>query len=95
MEWRKSENSDKKKPEAVQFDYICETVYVRKDFENHKEELYRQQIAPFVGECFDLVKIKEIYSILICDGLKLKSTDNLQKYVDNSSLTKYKHTVQH
>lgn len=51
-------------------------------FENHKEELYRQQIAPFVGECFDLVKIKEIYSILICDGLKLKSTDNLQKYVN-------------
>ena len=39
MEWRKSENSDKKKPEAVQFDYICETVYVRKDFENHKEEV--------------------------------------------------------
>ena len=38
MEWRKSENSDKTKPEAIQFDYICETVYVRKDFENHKEE---------------------------------------------------------
>ena len=38
MEWRKSENSDKTKPEAVQFDYNCETVYVRKDFENHKEE---------------------------------------------------------
>ena len=39
MEWRKSENADKAKPEAVQFDYICETVYVRKDFENHKEEV--------------------------------------------------------
>ena len=39
MEWRKSENSDKTKPEAVQFDYNCETVYVRKDFENHKEEV--------------------------------------------------------
>ena len=39
MEWRKSENADKAKPEAVQFDYNCETVYVRKDFENHKEEV--------------------------------------------------------
>lgn len=38
MEWRKSENGSKTKPEAVQFDYICETVYVRKDFENHKAE---------------------------------------------------------
>ena len=51
-------------------------------FEAHKEELYRQQIAPFVGECFDPVKIKEIYSILICCGLKLKRTDNLHQYVD-------------
>lgn len=51
-------------------------------FGGHKEELYRQQIAPFVGECFDPVKVKEIYSILICDGLKLKRTDYLQKYVD-------------
>ena len=39
MEWRKSENADKAKPEAVQFDYNCETVYVRKDSENHKEEV--------------------------------------------------------
>lgn len=51
-------------------------------FENHKDELYQQQIAPFVGECFDPVKIKEIYSILICCGLKLKRTDNLHQYVD-------------
>ena len=50
-------------------------------FGGHKEELYRQQIAPFVGECFDPVKVKEIYSILICDGLKLKRIDYLQKYV--------------
>ena len=39
MEWRKSENADKAKPEAVEFDYICETVYGIKDFENHKEEV--------------------------------------------------------
>lgn len=51
-------------------------------FEAHKEELYRQQIAPFVGECFDVVKCKEIYSIRICNGLKLNSTDNLEKYID-------------
>lgn len=51
-------------------------------FEHNKEKLYQQQIAPFVGECFDLIKIKEIYSILICAGLKLKSVHNLKKYVD-------------
>ena len=38
MEWRVSANGDPNKPEAVQFDYNCGTVYVRKDFENHKEE---------------------------------------------------------
>lgn len=36
MEWRKSGNGSKTKPEAVQFDYNCDTVYVRKDFEKHE-----------------------------------------------------------
>ena len=48
----------------------------------HKEALFREQIAPFVGECLDVVKQKEIYSIRICNGLKLGSVDNLQKYID-------------
>ena len=58
--------------------YLQEHAY----FCDNPQELYSLQIAPFVGECFDLVKIKEIYSILICDGLKLKSTDNLEKYIE-------------
>ena len=60
------------------FQYLQEYFY----FRENPQELYSLQIAPFVGECFDLVKIKEIYSILICDGLKLKNTDNLEKYID-------------
>ena len=35
-----------------------------------------------MGECFDVVKYKEIYSIRICNGLKSGSTDNLEKYID-------------
>ena len=62
--------------------YALEYLEALTYYENNKEELYQQQIAPFVGECFDLVKIKEIYSILICDGLKLKRTDNLEMYVE-------------
>ena len=38
-------------------------------FSLHPEEFYCQQIAPFVGECLDDVKQKEVYSIGICDGL--------------------------
>ena len=60
------------------FAYLQEYAY----FSANPQELYTLQVAPFVGECFDLVKIKEIYSILICDGLKLKSTDNLGKYIE-------------
>lgn len=51
-------------------------------FSGHKEEQYEQQIAPFVGECFDEVKQKEIYSLLICDGLKRKDTIYLKQYLD-------------
>lgn len=38
MEWRNSENSEKTKPEQIQFDYACDTVYVRKNFKKHDEE---------------------------------------------------------
>ena len=40
----------------------------RKYFSIHSDEFSEQQIAPFVGECFDEVKQKEIYSIRICHG---------------------------
>lgn len=51
-------------------------------FSLHPEEFYCQQIAPFVGECLDDVKQKEVYSIGICDGLKMNSTENLVLYID-------------
>lgn len=50
-------------------------------FDRNQEMLYQQQAAPFVGECFDEVKQKEIYSLLICDGLKQKDTTNLRDYL--------------
>ena len=55
---------------------------LRNYFDSHKEVLFDQQIAPFVGECFDVVKQKEIYSIRICNGLKLNQVQNLDQYVD-------------
>lgn len=51
-------------------------------FALHQEEFSSQQIAPFVGECLDVVKLKEIYSIRICNGLKLKQVQNLDRYID-------------
>lgn len=51
-------------------------------FAANAEELYCQQIAPFVGECLDAVKVKEIYSIRICNGLKLRQVQNLDRYID-------------
>lgn len=54
----------------------------QKYFTVHKDELYRQQVVPFVGECLDIVKQKEIYSIRICNGLKLKQVQNLDRYID-------------
>ena len=58
--------------------YLDELDY----FMSHNEELYSQQIAPFVGECLDVVKQKEIYSIRICNGLKLGQVQNLDRYVE-------------
>lgn len=52
-----------------------------KYFKAHKKELYLSQRVPFVGEVFDVVKYKEIYSLLMCSGLKLENVENLGKYV--------------
>lgn len=58
--------------------YLADCEY----FSSHQEEFSCQQIAPFVGECLDDVKQKEIYSIGICNGLKMNSTENLALYID-------------
>lgn len=52
-----------------------------KYFKSHTEELYLSQRVPFVGEVFDVVKYKEIYSLLMCSGLKLKNVDYLGKSI--------------
>ena len=52
-----------------------------KYFKAHKKELYLCQYVPFVGEVFDEVKYKELYSLLMCSGLKLKNVDYLGKYI--------------
>lgn len=50
-------------------------------FEQNQEELYSMQKVPFVCEAFDVVKIKEVYSILICSDLKLGNVESLGKYM--------------
>ena len=56
--------------------------YLRWDrfFTEHEQMLIDQQKVPFIWEVFDIVKKKEIYSLLICDGLKMKDTTYLKKY---------------
>ncbi|MCM1282801.1 MAG: glycosyltransferase [Muribaculaceae bacterium] len=58
--------------------------YLRwKDFFTENEPvLYLQKPVPFVGECMDLVMIKEGYSLLICSGLRQGNTAYLEKYLD-------------
>lgn len=38
MEWRISTNLNPTKPDAVQFDYNCDTVYVRRNFTKKEEQ---------------------------------------------------------
>lgn len=58
--------------------------YLRwKDFFAENEPiLYLQKPVPFVGECLDLVLIKEGYSLLICCGLMQGNAAYLEKYLD-------------
>ena len=44
--------------------------------------LASQQKVPFIWEVFDLVKRKEVYSLLICSGLKCQDVSNLATYFD-------------
>lgn len=45
------------------------------------ESFIEQQKAPFISEALDKIKQKEIYSILICAGLKRKDTTNLRNHL--------------
>lgn len=46
------------------------------------EDQLEQWAFPFIGECFDERKQKEVYSLLICDGLKRKDTEYLKQFLD-------------
>lgn len=61
----------------------CANEYLKwKTFwEENEPLLFLQKMAPFVADCLDIVMQKEIYSILICAGLKQNSTQNLGMYL--------------
>ena len=48
-------------------------------FESHPAELVIQKTAPLVGSCFDGMKLLKAYSIRICAGLGVHSTDALEQ----------------
>ncbi len=51
-------------------------------FSIHQKELLSFQRSPLVSTAFDIVKYKEIYSLLICSGLKLGDTSYLGIYME-------------
>lgn len=51
-------------------------------FEENDPILYLQKPVPFVGECLDIVMIKEGYSLLICSGLMQRNAAYLERYLD-------------
>lgn len=80
LEDQRKERAEKLYKESEK--YVKAYLEEKEFFSLHPEEFYCQQIAPFVGECLDDVKQKEVYSIGICDGLKMNSTENLVLYID-------------
>lgn len=51
-------------------------------FKDKEDVLATQRIAPFVADCFDTVMKKQVYSIIICAGLRMNNTEYLAKYMD-------------
>lgn len=77
-------DSQKAKQQYKESEWFAQEYLKEKDyFELHPDDFYDQQVAPFVGECLDAVKQKEIYSIRICNGLKMDSTNNLNLYIES------------
>ena len=80
----KESDSPKAKQQYEESEWFAQEYLKEKEyFELHPDEFYDQQVAPFVGECLDAVKQKEIYSIRICNGLKMDSTNNLNLYIES------------
>jgi glycosyltransferase involved in cell wall biosynthesis len=70
-------------------DYDGVETYAKKYFkiydsyQENEAKLYVHKSALIAGECFDDVMRMEVYSELICSGIKRGSTENLRKYVEN------------
>lgn len=60
----------------------AEYLHWKDFFAENEPILYLQKPVPFVGECLDLVMIKEGYSLLICCGLMQGDVGSLEKYLD-------------
>lgn len=72
------EEAEKSAKEYLHWKTLLTTENDKSD--ERKQMLFEEAKAPFVNEALDDVKQKEIYSILICTGLKRKDTANLQSY---------------
>lgn len=62
--------------------WAAEYIRWKKFFDENEPLLYLQKPVPFVGECLDVVMVKEGYSLLICAGLKQGNTAYLADYLD-------------
>lgn len=51
-------------------------------FDENEPLLFIQKAVPFVGECLDVVMVKEGYSLLICAGLKQGNPAYLEQHLD-------------
>lgn len=51
-------------------------------FDAHEQLLFMQKAVSFVGECLDVVMVKEGYSLLICAGLKQGTAEELEKHLE-------------
>ena len=51
-------------------------------FEENEPLLFLQKSVPFVADTFDEVMKKEVYSELVCSGLKKGDATNLERYFD-------------
>lgn len=61
--------------------WAAEYVRWKEFFDENEPLLYLQKPVPFVGECLDIVMIKEGYSLLICAGLKQNNAGYLQEHL--------------
>ena len=65
-------------PDAI--GYVTQYLALVEELEQDMDSLAKEQIAPFVGECLDVVKRKEMYSIAKCAGLMQKDATYLKRY---------------